>query len=202
MRVITKEEFLLEANNLLDSVLKGAVFIYPTDTIYGIGCNALDTKAVGRIREAKKRPDAPFSVIAPSKGWILENCEVDDKGIEWLEKLPGPYTLVFKLKNRKCIAKEINPESDFLGVRIPEHWTTKIASSLKVPIVTTSVNESGKTFMTSLDNLDSSVKAKVDFMIDEGEKKGRPSNVVFLNNAQVAIRERQKGEHYPEKKKI
>lgn len=202
MRVLSKEEFLLETNNLLKSIQKGAVFVYPTDTIYGIGCNATDSAAVKRIREAKKRVDAPFSVIAPSKGWILENCEVSGKGIEWLEKLPGPYTLVFKLRNKKCIAKEVAPKTDSLGVRIPGHWTTRIASELNVPIVTTSVNESGKAFMTSADDMDKSMKPKVDFMIDEGVKKGRPSNVVFLDNTEVTIRERQKGEHYPEKKKI
>ena len=202
MRIVSKEEFMLEAGSFLDSIKKGAVFIYPTDTIYGIGCNAVDSKAVKRVRDAKKRPNAPFSVIAPSKQWILDNCDVSNEGREWLEKLPGPYTLVFRLKNKGCVAKEVIPETSSIGIRIPNHWISRVAAELNAPIVTTSVNEAGRIFMTSIDNMDPSIKAKVDFIIDEGEKKGRPSNVVFLDRAEVTIRDRQKGMHYPEIQKI
>lgn len=202
MRVLTKDEFMLEAGNLLEGIKKGAVFVYPTDTIYGMGCNALNAEAVKKIREAKKRPMAPFSVIAPSKEWVLENCELGREGMKWLEKLPGPYTLVFRLKNRKCVAEEAIPGADSIGVRIPDHWVSKIASELNIPIITTSVNEAGRMFMTSSDNMAPSIKSKVDFIIDGGEKKGMPSNVVFLNGGEVAIRDRQKGEHYPGKQKI
>lgn len=192
MRVLTKDEFMLEAGKLLEDIKKGSVFIYPTDTIYGIGCNALDSEAVKRIREAKKRPKAPFSVIAPSKEWVLENCEVDSKANEWLEKLPGPYTLIFKLKNKNCLAEEVICGKDSIGIRMPRHWVSRIAAELNVPIITTSVNEAGRIFMTSLDNVEPGIKSKVDFIIDEGEKKGKPSNVVFLNGKEVTIRDRQK----------
>lgn len=202
MRTVSKDEFLLEAGNFLDSIKKGAVFVYPTDTIYGIGCNAMDSKAVKRIRDIKKRQDAPFSVIAPSKKWIIDNCHVSEEGSRWIEKLPGPYTLVFRLKNRNCVAKEVIPDTGSLGIRIPHHWTTRIASEIDAPIVTTSVNETGRMFMTSLDNMDPSITAKVDLIIDEGEKKGRPSNVVFLDKEEITIRDRQKGMHYPEIQKI
>lgn len=203
MRSISKEEFTLGAGKFLESIKKGAVFIYPTDTIYGLGCNATDSKAVMRIREAKKRPKAPFSVIAPSKKWIIQNCEMTDEAMIWLDKLPGPYTLVLKLKNKGCIAKEVAPDTDSLGIRIPMHWTTGIAEELGVPIVTTSVNESGKMFMTSSDDVDEMLSQKVDFMIDEGVKKGRPSDVIFLDRKEeVTIRKRSTGEHYPKKQKI
>ena len=202
MRVITKDEFMIEANKLLTDIKDKAVFIYPTDTIYGIGCNALNSKSVERIREAKKRPKAPFSIIAPSKEWIIRNCEVSSEAEEWLEKLPGPYTLILKLKNKNCVAPEVVSGADSMGIRIPKHWVSRIAAELEAPIVTTSVNEAGKVFMTSLENLDPQIRSKVDFIIDEGEKKGRPSNVVFLDDKEVTIRDRQKGEHYPESKKI
>lgn len=198
MRVITKEEFMLESGRFIEHIKKGAVFVYPTDTIYGIGCNALNHKAVARIRESKKRLDAPFSVIAPSKEWIIENCEVGEEAKKWLEKLPGPYTLILKLKNKRCVADSVIPGTSSIGVRIPDHWTTKIASRLNAPIVTTSVNESGKMFMTSLDNMDPSIQQNVDFMIDEGEKKGMPSNVIYLNEIEVSIKDRQT---YPYSKK-
>ena len=100
MRVITPDEFNLEWETFFNSILDGAVFIYPTDTIYGIGCNAENEEAVKKIRDAKNRSKAPFSVIAPSIDWIKENCEVTETAEEWLEKFPGPYTLIFKLKDK------------------------------------------------------------------------------------------------------
>ncbi|UCG94990.1 MAG: Sua5/YciO/YrdC/YwlC family protein, partial [archaeon] len=81
-------------------VLQGSVFIHPTDTIYGLGCDATRYNSVIRIRQIKQREQKPFSVIAPSKEWILENCVVGEAD---LTRLPGPYTLILKLK-QKCVA--------------------------------------------------------------------------------------------------
>ena len=202
MRLLTKDEFYLELEPHLNAILNGAIFIYPTDTIYGIGCNALDSEAVQRVREIKKRAKAPFSVLAPSKEWIEENCIIDKHSVEWLNKLPGPYTLVLKLKNKDCIAPEVIGEADTLGVRIPRHWVASIIKQVGVPIITTSVNESGKRFMISHEDLETEIRNKVHFMIDEGIKEGRPSNIVFLDKESVEIREREKGIHFPDTKKV
>ena len=67
MRVISKEIYEKEKQQLLSRIQEGAVFIYPTDTIYGIGCDATDPEAVMTLRRIKKRDKKPFSVIAPSK---------------------------------------------------------------------------------------------------------------------------------------
>ena len=174
MRILTKEELVYNLETLSKEIKDGAVFIYPTDTIYGIGCSALNEKAVNKVRELKNRPDNPFSVIAPSKEWIKNNCEVDELNI-----LPGPYTLVVKLKNNP-IVEPVNLGTETLGVRIPEHWISKFVAELNIPIVTTSVNKAGEQFMTSLEDLDEDIKAKVDFIIYEGKKKARPSKIINL----------------------
>ena len=74
MRVLSKEEFENQKDVIRTSLIENSpVFIYPTDTIYGIGCNALSKEAVEKIRSIKQRKTNPFSVIAPSKEWIDEN---------------------------------------------------------------------------------------------------------------------------------
>ena len=65
-------------NNLIQEILSGKIFIYPTDAIYGLGCNAENIDAVNKIKEIKQRDkDKPLSVIAPSIDWIKENLIVD-----------------------------------------------------------------------------------------------------------------------------
>jgi L-threonylcarbamoyladenylate synthase len=188
MRVLTKDEVNVEKAALKESILDGAVFIYPTDTIYGIGCNALKPESVKKIREIKKRTQNPFSVIAPSKQWIFDNCQVSEEAMRWVEKLPGPYTLILKTNNNS-VAKEVNQKLNTLGIRIPQHWFSSFVSELEVPIVTTSANKAGNDFMTSLENLDTDIKSRVDFIIYEGEKQGKPSKIVDLSG-KVKIIER------------
>lgn len=176
--IITKNKFDKNKKEFLKKIQKGAVFIYPTDTIYGIGCNALNSKAVKRIRRIKKRTKTPFSVIAPSKKWIKNNCIITKQAEKWIKKLPGKYTLILKTKNR--LPKEISPNLNTIGIRIPKHWFSSIAKRLNIPIITTSVNVSGNKFMTSLKDLDKKIKNEADFIIYEGKKKAKPSKTVNL----------------------
>ncbi len=181
MRTISKHEFNVYLHDYLLDIEKGALFIYPTDTIYGIGCNAQDKEAVKKLRDVKGRTDTPFSIIPPSKKWILENCFVDDNAREWVEKLPGPYTLVLKLKNKDAIASEVNNGMETIGIRFPDHWFTDIVRKLEKPIITTSANMHGMNFMTNIEDLDSMIKSRVKFIIYEGEKKGSPSKIIRLD---------------------
>ena len=86
MEILTKDAFLQDKDKALE-LIRSAILVYPTDTIYGIGCNAQDPELVNKIRDAKKRPDTPFSVIAPSKEWIVDNLIVPASAVEWLDKL-------------------------------------------------------------------------------------------------------------------
>ena len=179
MRILNFDDFTAEKQSIIDSIINGAVFIHPTDTIYGLGCNAELSSAVRKIRKLKARASNPFSVIAPSLEWIYENCIVTKEDEEWLEKLPGHYTLIFKLKNN-CVAKEVNPGLKTLGIRIPNHWIRKLVSETEVPVVTTSVNKANEDYMTSLEDLDPSIKGWVDFILYEGKKEGKPSKIIDL----------------------
>ena len=186
MRILNLDEFKMEKEAIIDAIIEDAVFIYPTDTVYGIGCNAQNPAPVKRVRELKGRPTNPFSVIAPSMDWIHENCIVTKEGEDWLSRLPGPYTLIFKLKHN-CVAKEVNPGLKTLGIRIPRHWISKVVAEADIPIVTTSVNRSGEGYMTSLEDLDPAIKSGIDFVLYEGEKAGKPSKIIDLTEAMRLI---------------
>ena len=185
MQIYTKTEYEKNKNKLVEEIKKGAVFIYPTDTIYGIGCDATDDFAVRKIRRIKGNFERPFSVMVPDKEWITENCDLTSKEEDWLNKLPGPYTLIFAMK-AKCVAENVT-STDLLGVRIPAHSCSELSKMARVPIITTSANLSGGMFMTSLDSLNEEVKKHIDFMIDAGEIKGRPSTIVKLTEEDIKI---------------
>lgn len=177
MQTLSKEEI---NGVVLEAIKQGTVFIHPTDTIYGIGCNALSYDSVKKIREIKERYNRPFSVIAPSKAWIYANCEVNEEAEKWIQKLPGPYTLILKLLKKECIAENVNTDLDTVGVRIPDHWFSGVVNKLGFPVVTTSANIIHENFMTSIEDLDPKISSKVEFTIYEGEKNGKPSKLIDL----------------------
>jgi L-threonylcarbamoyladenylate synthase len=188
-QVISREEYLSGSVKFLKR-FKDAIIIYPTDTIYGIGCNGTNPSLVMKVRELKMSNLQPFSVIAPSKEWIRENCVVKPEHEEWLSKLPGPYTLILKLKNPNCVAFNVLNGIQSLGVRIPDHWFSQVVGKLGFPFVTTSANITAGEFMTTLDNLNLDIKNGVEYIIYEGEKKGRPSTLVHLEKDEIEIKKR------------
>jgi len=188
MEILTKEELNLKKKKIFQRIKTGDVFISPTDTIYGLTCNATNENSVAEIRKIKNRPNSPLSIIVPSINWIRENCFVDKKVETWLNKLPGPYTLILKLNNKSSIAKNVAPENDSIGIRFPNHWFTKSLQELNFPLITTSVNKTGEQFMTSLENLDEEIKKRVKFIIYENKKEVSPSKLINVEKEEIKER--------------
>ena len=162
----------LDSVNELD--VMGSIFIYPTDTIYGIGCDAENKKLVNKIRAIKHRDTKPFSIIAPSIDYILKNCEVDKKIVS--KFLPGPYTLILKKKDKNFL-KHVS-ETESIGIRIPNHPFVKILQKTAKPIITTSVNLSGQKPANCINEIDPKIINRVNFVIDGGTLSGKPSSLV------------------------
>ncbi len=165
---------LKEVDSEIVSKLLKKIFIYPTDTIYGIGCNAEDKQLVEKIRKIKGREEKPFSIIAPNLDYILKYCKVQLGSIK--KYLPGPYTLILKKKNNKFLQHV--SDTEYMGVRIPSNEFTKILQKTGKPIITTSVNLSGEKPFNSIKEINKKILNKVDFVIDAGVLSGKPSKLV------------------------
>jgi L-threonylcarbamoyladenylate synthase len=170
----------MEGKEIIKQIAKGKIFIYPTDTIYGLGCDATNIKSVNKIKEIKQREkDRPLSVIVPSIEWINQNLIVDCD----LDKyLPGPYTLILKKKNPKFLSHVSSTDS--LGVRIPDHEFTKIIQGAGVPFITTSVNLSGEPFIKEIPEVSHDILEHIDHIIDYGPLTGNPSTLI-INGKEV-----------------
>ncbi len=161
--------------DFVDDIKHGAIFIYPTDTIYGLGCDASNRSSVSSIRKIKYRDvDKPLSIIAPSIDWIKEHCIVDDKVIK--KYLPGPFTLILKKKIPSFMSWISS--NDSFGIRIPDCEFSKLVSKAGVPFVTTSVNFVGEPFATKISDIPKDILDKVDIIIGVGKLDGRPSTIV------------------------
>ena len=169
-------------NSLTGLIKKGKIFIYPTDTIYGLGCNALNRKAVEKIKNIKKRDGKkPLSIIAPSKSWIFKNLIADKKLVN--KYLPGRYTLILKKKKRNFLKNASS--SEFLGIRIPDNDFCRIIQKSEVPFITTSVNFSGEKPAVRIQDTNKQILSKVDVIINAGKLYGKPSIIVLPNGKKL-----------------
>ncbi len=176
MKTVDREYVENNRREILEAIKAGKIFIYPTDTIYGLGCNALLESSVTKIREIKSRDTKPFLLIAPSKSWILENAKVEKEIVD--QYFPGPYTIIANRIQTK-FAPNVN-FTDEIGLRIPDHWFTKLVEEAGVPFVTTSVNITGDKHMERLEDVSEEILSQVDFVVYEGEKRGESSTKINL----------------------
>ncbi len=178
-------KFDLAVSEAVKFLREGKIIIYPTDTIYGLGCDVLNEEAVKKIFEIKKRNiGKPLSVIVKDISKIKEIAFVDKEKEKVAASIfPGPYTLV--LPGPRNIPKIIIGGQDSIGIRIPDNLITKnISQHFKNPIVTTSVNLSGEEPLNDPFKIAEYFKNKnfaPDLILDCGKiKDARPSIIIDL----------------------
>lgn len=189
MRVIEAEK-LFQDRGLMktigESLVNGYVFVYPTDTVYGLGCNAEIGESVDRIARVKGREGRkPFSVIAPSMDWIYENCIIPKTNLDLIgQLLPGPYTLILKtrLKIPHVVAK-----GGTIGVRIPRNRFTDFIRKQGILFITTSANLKGEEPIRNINEAPKSVKDTADFAIDSGTLDNPSSRVFDFTGEKIEI---------------
>ncbi|MDK2849456.1 MAG: hypothetical protein PWP03_408 [Candidatus Woesearchaeota archaeon] len=186
MQIVTKEEVDLKPHLFIKEMLNGKLFIHPTDTIFGIGAIANLDEPVKRIREIKKSPN-PFSIIVPNLKWVYENCEVNRLAEEWLKRLPGPYTLVLKLKNKKAVSQHVNNGKDTIGIRLPNHWFSRIIKQLNYPFVSTAATRSEGTLIEGPEDLEQEHIDNIHYFIHHDVMLRKPSIVVDLSKNKPII---------------
>ncbi len=169
----------------VDILRQGGVIAYPTDTVYGIGCNAFDEKAVKRILDIKSRANNSALLVAVSDFKMMEQVAFfTEKDRKFMEKfLPGP--VAFILSKKPEISDLVTAKKKTLGVRIPDNKETiEIIKKARFPIITTSANFSGKKPVVKSKDID----LEVDFVVEGKCKYKKPSTIVDLINKTI-IRE-------------
>lgn len=171
---------------------QGGIILYPTDTVWGIGCDATNAEAVEKIYALKHSVNkTSMLVMMDSVDMVARNMgKIPDVAWQLFELSDKPLTLV--LPNAMSVAGNLIPEERTLGVRIPKHdFCIKLIRRLGRPVVSTSANISGQPAPSSFDGIDPAIKAGVDYIVPhrwEGNPTGRPSSIIQLGEGgQVKI---------------
>lgn len=176
MTVIIKE-----AVGILKS---GGVILYPTDTVWGIGCDATNPQAVARVFGIKRRSEAKSLVLLASDLDMVARYikQIPSIAIDLVEVNDAPMTIVYP--GAEGLAPAVVAEDGSVGIRIPHHeFCCELVRRLRVPLVSTSANVSGEPSPASFKEISQEIKDAVDWCAPrkfEAESTGRPSQIIKL----------------------
>ena len=183
-------------SQVVDTLKRGGVICYPTDTMYGVGCDIFNQKAVKRIYQLKKRPKhKPFSFMCSSLKNISKYGHVGNTAYRLMRKnLPGPYTMV--LPGSKVVPKIMLTRQKTVGIRVPDNpICLAIIEELGNPILNTSaLREDHLAPVIDALDVDALFGKQVDLIIDGGEVYPDPSTVISLLSDQPEILREGKGD--------
>ena len=170
-----------------DAIRKGGIVIFPTDTVYGIGCDPYDAKAIEKIYEIKKRnPDKLFPILGFSKNILSKIVLFDKKSNKIAEKFwPGPITLVLPLKDEK-LKKSINLENK-IAVRVPNNQCALALLERCDLLIGTSANISGSSSIADPDECAKRI-TDYDVLLDGGKITSNfESTIIEIKENEIQI---------------
>jgi len=177
------------------AVATGAVVLYPTDTLYGLGASATDRAAVARVTALKDRPGGmPISIAVSSVMELDRWCTLDDPARAYARRhLPGPVTLLVpaSAEGRRRLAPAVLGHDGTLGVRVPDHPVARELARRAGPITATSANRHGAPPAASIASARRTFGRGIAVYVAAGPSpSGRPSALADLRAGRLRLVER------------
>ena len=174
-----------EINKALEVLKNGGVILYPTDTIWGLGCDATNVEAVEKLLKIKNRPAEKSLVVLLDADSKLQSyiAEVPEVAYDLIEYAENPLTIVFP--GAKNLASNVINADGSVGIRIVKHdFCTSVIQRFRKPIVSTSANLSGQPSPKFFDDIDPEIFESVDLVVDfeqENRTVKKPSTIMKLS---------------------
>jgi len=169
------------------AVLKdGGVILYPTDTIWGLGCDATNEAAVEKINQIKGRAaDKSFIILLDTDAKIQSYVtEVPDVAYDLIEYAENPMTVIFS--NGKNLAKNVINQDGSVGIRVVKHdFCQQLLQRFRKPIVSTSANISGEPSPQNFDAISEEIKSAVDYIVEyqqDDHSVKKPSTIIKIGS--------------------
>ncbi|HEY9008504.1 MAG TPA: L-threonylcarbamoyladenylate synthase [Ohtaekwangia sp.] len=179
-------------NHVVEVLKEGGIIVYPTDTIYGIGCDLMNRKSIERLCHIMniKPQKLDLSFICNDLSHISEFARrIDTPVFKILKKaLPGPFTFILESSSRVPKILDVNKKT--VGIRIPDHNIPRtIVAQLQNPLITTSIKDDDhiKAYTTDPEEIYEDFKNAVDIVIDGGIGGNVPSTVVDCTTDELTI---------------
>ena len=168
-------------NKAIEALKNGGTILYPTDTIWGIGCDATDEDACQKILQVKNRPEHKSFIILVNNFAMLERYipEFQEVCYDLVDFASKPLTIIYP--KAKGLAPSVLAEDGSVGIRITsDPICQKLIRSIRKPIVSTSANLSGESNPTCYDEINAKIKSGVDAIVEERtfEKMETASQIV------------------------
>jgi len=168
----------------LEVLKKGGIILYPTDTVWGIGCDATNPEAVTRIYQIKKREDFKSMLVLMENPALLERYvdEVPEVAWDLVEITTTPLTVIYpKAKN---LAPNLIAEDGSVGIRFTkEEFTSRLLQRFRRPLVSTSANISGEKSPSFFNEISDEIKTQVDYIVEyrqDDTTPSKPSSIIKL----------------------
>jgi L-threonylcarbamoyladenylate synthase len=174
-----------EVHNAFEVIKNGGIILYPTDTVWGIGCDATNPDAVKKIYDLKKREESKSMIVLMNGEKMMYNVFKEVPEVAWqiMDLSEKPTTLI--LDNPRNVAPNLIAPDKTLGVRIvKEPFCYKLMERMKKPLVSTSANVSGMPTPNSFKQIDRHILEGVDYIVNLHQDKiaGKPSVIIKLGN--------------------
>ncbi|NNK82133.1 MAG: threonylcarbamoyl-AMP synthase [Flavobacteriaceae bacterium] len=174
-----------EIENTLKVLKQGGIILYPTDTIWGIGCDATNYEAIQRIYELKQRTESKSMISLVSDFKMLNQYieEVPEVAYDIIKYAQKPTTVIYDRPLR--VAENLIAEDNTLAIRVIRHgFSNKLIKKLKRPIVSTSANISGDPSPKSFQEIDDKILKGVDYVVNlpHLNKSSKASTIIKLTN--------------------
>lgn len=156
-----------EIENALKAIQSGGTIVYPTDTVWGIGCDATNEQAVGNIFQIKQREESKSLIIlVDGLEMLVKHVQTLPKNIiDFLEEQSRPTTIIYP--NAKNLAKNVVANDGSVAIRIVQNdFCKQLIAALGKPLVSTSANTSGNGTPMCFDNIEKSILDSVDYVVD------------------------------------
>ena len=164
---------------------EGGVILYPTDTIWGIGCDATNEEAVRRVYEIKRRADSKAMLVLVDSAVKVDFYVQDVPEVAWdlIELADKPLTIIYS--GARNLAPNLLAEDGSVGIRVTsEEFSKRLCQQFRKAIVSTSANVSGQPSPQNFSEISEDIKAAVDYIVDyrrEETTQAKPSSIIKLD---------------------
>jgi len=185
------QDINIEVHNAFEVIKNGGIILYPTDTVWGIGCDASNPEAIKKIYALKQREESKSMIVLMNGDRMLYNLFKEVPEVAWqiLDLSEKPTTLI--LDNPRNVAPNIIAEDKTLGMRIvKDPFCFKLMERMKKPLVSTSANISGQPTPKSFKEISPEIIKGVDYVVNLHHDKicDKPSTIIKLtNDCQVKV---------------